>query len=322
MYQIIVNPASKSGKGKRIWDEIRVFLSEKQIPYQVTISRCPGDVANAVRTLSGKASEDHPLHLILLGGDGTVNEALQGISCPEHTTISYIPTGSSNDLARDLGISKNPLKALESILFHGQSQKMDIGIVHFQKINKTIPGYDLHRNDSSRYFGDSCGIGFDAAVCMEATTSNMKETLNRFGLGKLTYLIIGVKQIFAAKKNSCNLYLDDSSTPIHLNRFLFVTGMIHPYEGGGFWFCPTADCHDGLLDICVAGDIPKWMILFALPCAFFGKHYWFPGIKHYRAEKLRIKAEKPLWVHTDGEAIWQLDEITMECRKDAINLLS
>ncbi len=58
--------------------------------------------------------EDTPenLLLIILGGDGTMNEVIQGINCFDKITLSYIPTGSSNDLARDLGISNNPVTAM------------------------------------------------------------------------------------------------------------------------------------------------------------------------------------------------------------------
>lgn len=69
--------------------------------------------------------------------------------------------------------------------------------------------------------------------------------------------------------------------------------MNHPYEGGGFCFCPQADNSDGLLDLCVVGDLPKLFILFALPTAFFGRHYIFPKIDHYTASSVRVKTSAP-----------------------------
>lgn len=73
------------------------------------------------------------------------------------------------------------------------------------------------------------------------------------------------------------------------------------YEGGGFKFAPLADYRDGLLDLCVVGDLSKALILLALPTAFFGRHYMFRGITAYRARKVEIQTSAPLWVHTDGK---------------------
>ncbi len=169
--------------------------------------------------------------------------------------------------------------------------------------------------------GKQSGIGFDAAVCEEALSSRFKKTLNRMGLGKLTYLSIALKQLVAAKSVSCDIYLDDAKEPVHFRRFLFTAFMIHRYEGGGFQFCPMADATDGKLDLCVVGRIPKPVILFALPTAFFGKHYMFPAIRHYAASKAVVHSSIPLWVHTDGEVSRKADEITVTCTKRQIRLM-
>ncbi|MDE5932012.1 MAG: diacylglycerol kinase family lipid kinase, partial [Lachnospiraceae bacterium] len=120
---------------------------------------------------------------------------------------------------------------------------------------------------------------------------------------------------------SFDLYLDDKD-PIHLDRFLFSAFMIHRYEGGGFKFCPNADAGDGLLDVCLVGHLPKLVILLALPTAFFGKHYLFPQIFHYRASRIVIKTSVPLWVHTDGEVYYKSDHICLSCEKQKARFLA
>ena len=157
-------------------------------------------------------------------------------------------------------------------------------------------------------FNVSCGIGFDAAVCEEALHSKMKEFLNRFKMGKLVYLCIALKQLIKAKRVSCDLYLDENE-PIHVKGLLFVACMNHKYEGGGFMFGPDADYQDGFLDLCVVGNIPKPLILLALPTAMKGKHFGFPCIEKYRAREVRIKISESLWVHTDGEVYVKSDDI-------------
>ncbi|MDE6065100.1 MAG: acylglycerol kinase family protein, partial [Lachnospiraceae bacterium] len=91
MYHIIVNPASRSGRGRLIWKEtIKPALIERQIPYKAYFSKKAGDVTRLAHKITSQAGGDD-LRLIILGGDGTVNETLQGISSFEHVVIGYIP---------------------------------------------------------------------------------------------------------------------------------------------------------------------------------------------------------------------------------------
>jgi len=308
MYQIIVNPASRSGRGIQIWNQdIRPLLEREQIPYRVSFSEKSGDVERLAAEIAAQAAPDGDTTLILLGGDGTVNEALQGIRDFSRVRIGYIPTGSSNDLARDLGLPKSPAAALDIILHTGTERACDLGTV-------TYPDGTL------RHFAVSCGIGFDAAVCQEAMHSGIKDFLNKIGLGKLTYLGIALKQLFAARKVSCTLTLPEGE-PIRIDRLLFLVGMIHRFEGGGFRFCPDADASDGLLNLCVVGDIPKLLVLAALPTAFWGKHYLFRGITPYTAEHYELRTSVPLWVHTDGEVSRKADCFTVSCTRGALRML-
>lgn len=323
MYYIIVNPASKSGRGAKIWALLEPVLQEKNISYKVFFSKETGHVIKIVSGLtSGLPSSDDTdaLKLIILGGDGTLNEALQGISDFNKVQLGYIPTGSSNDMARDLTLSRDPAVILERILSCRQTSKMDIGCITYESVSDELSRKHGENILLKRYFSVSCGIGFDAAVCEEALSSRFKNILNKLGLGKLTYLTIALKQLIAARKVSCDICLDDNET-IHISKFLFVTGMIHQYEGGGFKFCPNADYHDGIIDICAIGNIPKLLILIALPTAFKGSHYRFKGINRYSAGKLQIRTSSPLWVHTDGEVSVKADVITLTCEKDKLQML-
>lgn len=317
MYYIIVNPASKSGRGLQIWEELKPIFQKREIPYQVMVSTHVGHVKELTRQIT---ETQESVNLLLLGGDGTINEALQGIPDFSKVKIGYIPTGSGNDLARAMKLSKDPCKILEKILSGESAHSVDLGILTY---GSRIDNHSsLHTDEDcvKRYFIVSSGIGFDAAVCEEALSSHLKNLLNKLKLGKLTYLGIALKQLFAAKSVSCDLYLDDKPV-IHLNRFLFTAFMIHPYEGGGFNFCPKADDQDGLLDLCVIGNLPKPVILLALPTAFFGKHYIFPQIYGYRAKKAEIKTSIPLWVHTDGEVYLKSDHIYISCEQQKVMFL-
>lgn len=308
MYHIIINPASRSGRGHKIWKEqVEPALNRDGIAYRCHFSEKAGDVLQiAEDILSG--TKDRPVHIIVLGGDGTMNEVLQGIGDTSQVILGYIPTGSSNDLARDLGIPTEPAAALDLILHTGKPTALDLGTVTYE-------------DGTKRHFCVSCGIGYDAAVCEEALHSGIKNVLNRLGLGKLTYLGIALKQLFSSKAVSGRLILDENR-PVEIGNMLFTACMLHRFEGGGFQFSPDADATDGILNLCAVGDLPKALILLALPTAFWGKHYLFPGINAYRAEELVIETSAPLWVHTDGEVTRKATRIAVSCERQALHMIT
>lgn len=307
MYHIIINPASRSGKGITLWNEkVEPALKKEKVEYIPYFSEKAGDVARIGKQILTQYTE-RPLHIIILGGDGTVNEFLQDLEDTSQVILGYIPTGSSNDLARDLKIPKEQLKALDLILHTGTAHPMDIGTV-------------ISKEGISRRFAVSCGIGFDAAVCEETGRSKLKAAMNKIGLGKLSYLGIALKQLFAAKKISALLYIDRNN-PIEIENMLFTVGMLHRYEGGGFMFVPDAVSNDGLLNFCAVGDVSKLLILFALPTAFFGKHYMFKGVTPYSSEKITIETNAPMWFHTDGEILGKSTSITITNKPNAIQMI-
>lgn len=307
MYHIIINPASRSGKGITLWNEkVEPALKKENVEYIPYFSNKAGDVAHIGKQILTQNTE-RPIYIIILGGDGTVNEFLQELDDTSQVILGYIPTGSSNDLARDLKIPKDQLKALDLILHTGTAHPMDIGTV-------------ISKEGVSRRFAVSCGIGFDAAVCEETLRSKFKAAMNKIGLGKLSYLGIALKQLFTAKKISARIYVDRNK-PIDIANMLFTAGMLHRYEGGGFMFAPDAISNDGLLNFCAVGDVSKLLILLALPTAFFGKHYMFNGITPYTAEKVTIETNAPMWFHTDGEVLGKSTSITITNKPNAIQMI-
>ena len=155
----------------------------------------------------------------------------------------------------------------------------------------------------------SAGLGFDAGVCHQVAVSRLKVFLNRIGLGKLSYAAVAVGLLLSLTPRRMTLTLDDQ-TPLEFDRAYFAAVMNHPYEGGGFRFCPGADAFDGRLDVCAVGDVPKWKVLLVLPTAFWGGHFRFRGVERHGGSRIRIRTKQPLWVHTDGEVTALSDDIT------------
>lgn len=307
MYHVIVNPSSKSGLAKKQWSELKKALDYKKITYIVHFTKSEKELRQYTKSITDKMLFLHngrPNRIIVLGGDGTLNCVVDSIDDLDHTIVSYMPTGTSNDFARATGISPDPIGTVSALKKGGVTRQADIGLVRFGR--------------KERRFTVSCGFGFDAATCDEVMRSPVKNIFNKLGLGKLIYCAIALKQLIMLEPVSCDLYLDDKA-PIHFNRLLFASFMQLPYEGGGFKLCPDADSTDGLLDICVAHDLTALQALPIFPKALFGKHKGCRGIAMYRAKKIRIVASKPLCTHTDGEICGHVKELTLSTSDTKLN---
>jgi len=332
MYYCIVNPSARSGKGKEIWEKLEQKFLNKGIEYTTYLTKGPGDgtsIANIITSNNNKHSSSEsdkstasnaPVKLVVLGGDGTLNEVINGIADFNKTLVGYIPIGSSNDFARDLSYPKDIDTLLDTVLQGKTVRKLDLGKLTFNTMTKPLSRLHEAEVSNTRIFDVSCGIGFDAAVCEEALSSGTKNFLNKIGLGKLTYGLIAIRQLLKADRIPCDIELDNGQT-VHLKHFIFIAAMIHHYEGGGFNFAPKADLSDGKFDLVYAGDMPKLRMIFALPFSFFGNYYWIKGIGHHVAGKVTIKAMLPMWVHTDGEVSVKSDNITLECLKEKLQLM-
>ncbi len=323
MYYCIVNPSARSGKGKEIWKGLESRFKESNLEFRAVFTKGPGhatELAEQLTTAERDPSE-YPVRIVVLGGDGTLNEVINGICDFDKTLVGYIPIGSSNDFARDLDYPKKYEDIIERIIEGKEFRTLDLGRLIYNSMTK--PMSRLHHETVSkiRMFDVSCGIGFDAAVCEQALSSGTKDFFNKLGLGKLTYGSIALKQLLSSEKVPCDIYLDNGTT-IHLNNMIFLAAMVHHYEGGGFNFAPKADLTDGMFDLVYAGNMPPARMLFALPMSFFGNYSWIKGIGHHVVKKVTVKTEKPMWVHTDGEVSVKSDNITLECFQQKLRMMN
>lgn len=324
MYYFIMNPTASSGVGKKVWKRLKPILKMREVEYRLVAMKDKEALIAFIKKLtavkkkssfsgtidvtddpSEKEKDEHDIHLVVLGGDGTLNLVFNSIVDIEHTKLSCIRIGSGNDFARNVGIEKDPEKALLKLLDNPEEIVLDYGEADY----KMIDG-----DNKSRRFVISSGIGYDACICQEASHSRLKQVLNVFRLGKLVYLFIGIKQIFSRRNTKAKIYLDDKG-PLCARNLFFAVGMIHEMEGGGVPFCPGADCRDGKLDVCVTKgeSVPKMLLEVAM--VYLKKHMLFSNISLYRCKKLRVVIKSPQWIHLDGETPCKVKEVVMTCRQ-------
>lgn len=307
MYYFIVNPHSGSGKGRKIWRRLEKQLKHAGVEYEAHLTEKPGDAVEMATLLTEGCKE--PRIIVALGGDGTVNEVLNGLAFCGPITLGYIPTGSGNDLARSLKLPKRPGRCLKKILNPRYHMLLDYGVLSYGK-----------EEVAHRRFAVSAGIGFDAAVCHDLLYSKVKYVLNRTHLGKISYILLGLKQLLLAHPTKGYLLLD-SVRKVEFNHIYFITAHIHPYEGGGFKFAPKAKPADGSLEICVVHNAAKRNLIPVLVNAYLGGHTNYRGVRHYTCREAEIHTDRVMPVHVDGESCFCQNDLQIRCIEKKVRLI-
>lgn len=304
MYTFIANPNARSGRGILLWKQIEQILLEKEIHYEVLFTKYQHHATRMVQELT---SDGKHHTLVVLGGDGTLNEVIDGIAFLDKVTLGYIPLGSGNDFARGLGLPTDIHSALKEILAPSHYTYMNIGVLDYES--------------KHRRFAVSTGIGFDAAVCHQVMVTPLKSFLNRLKLGKLTYLGVALHKLFTMKPVSMTVTTENGEIKAYKNVY-FTAVMNLKYEGGGFNFCPAADCSDDKLNIITVSDLSKLKVLCLLPTAFKGWHTHFRGIHLDTCREVTITSKKALPVHTDGEPVFLQSEIHVHIEKEKLRIIT
>ena len=322
MFYFIVNPASRSGMGIGVWEAVEKYLKSTELDYQVFLSEYQGHIQMLMHDLCEEHKEDEEaINVIVLGGDGTMDEALQGVIDFKKINIGYIPTGSSNDFARALSYPSDPVEAVKHILACNEPQIFDLGKLEYLTTSESRMGLSFDQSSRVRYFDVSCGTGFDAAICKLALNGGgSKSFLNKIGLGKLIYLKIALREVFKGILPDGKLILDNGEV-VEFKKLRFMVGMNTCYEGGGFKFAPDAVGNDGYLDLCLVSSLSTPMAFVVLPKALKGNHVSSKKVKIFRAKSYELILDQPLWVHTDGEVYAKSTHFKVSCEEGLLRLL-
>ena len=303
-YSFIINPNSKSGKGGSVWDIVHKELEKREVDYEYFFTKKPKHAIHYTNELTSDGQEHN---IVVLGGDGTINEVVNGIEDLEKVTIGYIPTGSGNDFCRGMKMPKDPVKALDRILDSDNVRKIDVGLIE--------------RAGRIRRFIVSTGIGFDAAICHQVSVSKYKRILNKLHLGKLSYVFVALNRLFKDEKVKTYVSVDGNEA-VKYNDTYFVAIMNNPYEGGGFKFCPKASAGDRKINAIVISKISKLKVLLLLPTAIFGLHVHFDGVTMLEGERINIRTDRSLPVHVDGEPLYLRKDITVTLEEKQLKVFA
>lgn len=283
-YFVILNPTSGRGLGARSLEKIRSSLQESGLDFTLVQTERMWHAAE----LAEKAAREGYDVVACASGDGTVNEALNGIMYARRdghtkTAFTVLAIGTGNDFAGGTGIPTNlddGLKALKQ----NKRKRIDIGLVR---------GGDY---PEGRYFGNGIGVGFDAAVGNEAIKV-------RWTRGLLAYLIGVVKTVFLYYNPAqVEIILDDIE--VIRQTSLMISVMNGRRMGGGFQMAPESHPDDGVFDLCIAETASKPRILAMIPHFIRGTQKTLPEIQMKHARKVSIRSlDLTFPAHADGEFI-------------------
>lgn len=231
------------------------------------------------RFIASKAVKENFDVVIAVGGDGTINQIVQEIACTP-VKLAIIPVGTTNVLARELGIPLNAKEALENL-------------PKFEAVD-----FDLGKVDSY-YFFLMAGIGFDARVTKEVDPFVKRWT------GLMAFIAAGVKSFFMHKGVKMKLIMFDKNNKKKVIRRLIYQLIISNTAtyASGFILNENSKFDDGLLEVTCfkdkgLGDIIKGFLSF-----FVGKHREWAQLEQYTIKKIKIKSAKPVPLQIDGEPI-------------------
>lgn len=314
MFYFIVNKHGGSGIAALTWDLIEDWLKKNlklDVDYKIFESENRGHATELAEKISNiDEIQDSDKKIVIVGGDGTINEVLNGIKNFDKIKFGIIPTGSANDFARGLDIKKNePIKNLEKIVnSNNVSRAVDLGFARFE-------------DDYSRYFAISSGVGMDALVCKKANTTKVKPVLNKFHLGRFAYIILTISSLFSMKCRDVQIKFDEEE-PVVYKNLIFCAAMNTCAEGGGVKMAPDAKYDDGELSALFVRNIPKFLAFLLFPFLILGKHTKFKGFKIKNFKKMELVSNEPLVSHTDGEWSGDVKKVSMECLKQKLKLLN
>jgi len=280
----IVNPRAGSGAAHRRWPRAARMLAERIGPVNAWFTEGAGHATALARKLADAGCD----LLIVAGGDGTLNEVVNGILMgSSDARIGLLPLASGGDFARTLGLAG--LAPAVNALAAGDSRRIDAFRARFRG-----PG----GAPLERYFLNAASFGLGAVAALGA------RGWWRAVPGGARYLAAAIPALASGRSFQVTLRLDDSPpAAFDITTAAVANGQ---YQGGGIRIAPQAAIDDGLADVTVVERVSLVEVAANLPILYSGALYSHPKVRHWRAARVRAEAETEVPVELDGEPVGTL----------------
>ncbi|NLM09432.1 MAG: diacylglycerol kinase family lipid kinase [Clostridiaceae bacterium] len=287
----IVNPVAGKGKALNIIPDIKDLVERHSLSYHMEITKAPKHATEIAREY---IKSNRNLRIYAVGGDGTLNEVLQGVAGSD-ASLGNVPAGTGNDFLKSF-CSKSDSRVILSNIIKARPVPVDL----------------CKMNDM--YFLNIASAGFDADVV--ANTQYLK----RLPLikGKVAYIGGILMSLIRLKNFQATFYIDDEI--VHMPSVLLSAFANGKYYGGGMMPVPSALPDDGLLDICLIEGRTRLKILLFFPRFIKGAHTKMKGVSVKRCHSVRMVCTSPVHVNADGE-LFRLKEVNIEVIEKGVNFI-
>lgn len=267
--RLIVNPVAGKGQSTPL-DDVISYLKGEGWDVDIVYTSRRGDAT----LLAEAAAKDGCDIAVACGGDGTLNEVVNGLAGSD-VILGVIPLGTVNIWAKEAGIPRKPISAAEALV-KGEVKRVDLGLA------------------GSYRFLLMAGVGFDAEVARHIEPEDKQK------LGILAYLLKGVHTTFKFTGRRVSLKIDDRK--LRRKMLMMVIGNTRSY-GGLVEITTDAQIDDGLLDVCIFLGQGFWRKLAHLVRVLFRLHREDPEVEYFRARSITVHSSIPLPVQVDGDPI-------------------
>lgn len=282
---VVVNPAGGAGRVTTVWPQLHKRLKAEKIHFHYEKTAQKGHAIQLIQ----HAVEEGYQNILAVGGDGTMNEVVNGIflagrELHKNTTFALFPVGTGNDWIKTWGISRHIDDWFE--MFHaGRTVRQDIGVVNYQ----------LEGETKTRYFANVAGLAYDAFVVAFAEGKRVKRW------SKIFFLFMVLRCLFMYRYPTVKI---ESEKVNYAGKVYTINLGICRYSGGGMQLVPHADPQDGKLALTIAQPISKLGVLLNTWRFYSGTLGNHKKVKQYQVSSASVTDENnTVQIEVDGELL-------------------
>lgn len=289
MYILIVNPEAGNGKAQSFFRKIQNDPLYKRANCRSFFTEGEGHAEKLARQVA-EIHKETLIAVIVVGGDGTLHEVVNGMTNYPMIPISFIPAGSGNDFARGIQLKERGIK-----LFHKYIKSP-------RKSSVRLGRFTIHQRsrNGQRVFLNSIGFGLDGEVVATANQQKNRYWTRKLHLSKLIYSLALIRAIKNAKPIQFELTIDGKLYPVQEAMMVTITN--HPFYGGGMKIAPKANIKKPTFYVMVVEPIKKKKLLAMFCSVFLGQHIRMKEVREVKASSVEIHASEGMSFQVDGQS--------------------
>ena len=283
----ICNPAAGAGLANDRWSALHTELIENNIDFDYQFTTAPKNATDVVKEVLDRGYQ----RIAVFGGDGTMNEVLQGIikddKSPEGLKLLFIPAGSSCDFAKKYPNSKSNIELVKS----DNIFSIDIG---------KIESNDSEGNPKTNYFFNNSSVGvISAANEKYNNVTGLLKQIKRWSVD-IAAVLAGIQAIVQFKPVACELKYDEEE--VHFTEITNITIFKTPYFGGGMYYNVKTEQDDGNFTVAIVDSTSKFKLFGMIPALYMGTIFKKKEARHRICRTLKFDTNRNFYIEMDGES--------------------